>query len=84
MKSLEIASQGAEIGRQGYSKGAEICRENYAKLPPQVKEYTDPALDATVKYSLLAKEKVISGYDQASDFVIAQYTQHSPTVSCLL
>ena len=34
-----------------YGQGWAMISEGYSMLPPQIRELSDPALDATVKYS---------------------------------
>ena len=56
-----------------------MIKEGYGMMPPQVREYTDPALESTVKYSKIGLDKAHQGYVQVADVIIEQYELHSPT-----
>jgi hypothetical protein len=66
---------------QIYGQGVVMVKEGYAMLPPKVLEFTDPALEATVKYSTVAYDKSKEMYNQAAIVILEQYKIHSPTVS---
>ena len=52
-----------------------MIKEGYSMMPPQVRDYTDPALESTVKYSKICLDKA----HQVADVMIEQYELHSPT-----
>ena len=58
-----------------------MVKEGYAMIPPQVREHTDPILEASVKYSQLGLNKVKEGYVQVADVIVEQYELHLPTAT---
>merc|ERR1711953_770634 len=66
---------------QIYGQGISMVKEGYAMIPPQVREHTDPILEASVKYSQLGLNKVKEGYVQVADVIVEQYELYLPTAT---
>ena len=54
--------------------------EGYSMLPHEVRQYTDPALQATSRYTALGLSKAKEGCSQAADVIFEQYKIYSPPV----
>ena len=76
-KSVAIYGQGAAM----LTEGQKYIKEGYSMLPPQFREFSDPALDATVKYSQIGLEKAKEGYIQVADVIVEQYHIYLPTIN---
>ena len=64
-----------------YGQGISLISEGYSTLPPQVREFSDPALEATSKYTKLGLAKVKEGYNQLADVIVEQYYSNLPTIN---
>ena len=56
-----------------------MVKEGYSSLPPEVHQFTDPALDATSHYFKIGTGKAKEGYNHIADVILEQYKIHSPT-----
>merc|ERR1719462_504099 len=58
-----------------------MISEGYSMLPPQILEFSDPALEATAKYSKIGLAKAKKGYIQVADVIVEQYHIYLPTIN---
>ena len=56
-----------------------MVKEGYSSLPPEVHQFTDPALDTTSHYLKIGTVKAKEGYNHIADVILEQYKIHSPT-----
>ena len=47
-----------------------MVKEGYSSLPPEVHQYTDPALETTVKYCSIGYDNAKHYYNQAADVIL--------------